>query len=255
MQILLTNDDGWEAEGLKALRAALAGEGRRVVVAPEHEQSGVSHALTLNRPLRLKRRSAEVWSVDGTPADCVLLALRGLPASEGFRPDLIASGINHGANLGDDVLYSGTVAAAMEGSLLGIPSIAFSIASFRPTHLADASLVAKLIVDRLAEHPLPKGLLLNVNLPDLPRREMQGIRVAKLGSRQYEGPIEERQDPRGQPYYWVGGSSPVWRTEAGTDQALVHSGWVAVTPLHLDLTDYAQLEAVTGWLDGLPCVP
>jgi 5'-nucleotidase len=250
VRILLSNDDGVLARGLDALRAALEDAGEVFVVAPEREQSGASRSLTLDRPLRVRRVGERVYSVDGTPTDCVLLAVRGIPDMVQVLPDLIVSGINHGANLGDDVTYSGTVAAAAEGSLMGIPSLAVSLASWEPTHFESAARVARVIVDQVRERPLPAGTLLNVNVPDLPFEELRGTRVTHLGRRFYPDKIVAQLDPRGKPCYWIGGETPTWLPGEGNDFEAVEAGFVSVTPLHLDLTDHALLGRVAGWSLG-----
>lgn len=250
MRILLSNDDGVLAPGLDALREALEGTGEVFVVAPEREQSGASRSLTLDRPLRVRRMGERVYSVDGTPTDCVLLAVRGIPDMVQVQPDLIVSGINHGPNLGDDVTYSGTVAAAAEGSLMGIPSVAISLSSWDPTHFATAARVARILVDQLRERPVPAGTLLNVNVPDVPFASLRGTRVTRLGRRIYPDVIVAELDPRGKPCYWIGGDKPTWLPGEGTDFEAVEAGFVSITPLHLDLTDHGLLEQVRGWSLG-----
>jgi 5'-nucleotidase len=250
VRILLSNDDGVLAPGLDALREALEGTGEVFVVAPEREQSGASRSLTLDRPLRVRRMGERVYSVDGTPTDCVLLAVRGIPDMVQVQPDLIVSGINHGPNLGDDVTYSGTVAAAAEGSLMGIPSVAISLSSWDPTHFATAARVARILVDQLRERPVPAGTLLNVNVPDVPFASLRGTRVTRLGRRIYPDVIVAELDPRGKPCYWIGGDKPTWLPGEGTDFEAVEAGFVSITPLHLDLTDHGLLEQVRGWSLG-----
>jgi 5'-nucleotidase len=250
VRILLSNDDGVLARGLDALRGALDGTGEVFVVAPEREQSGASRSLTLDRPLRVRRTSERVYSVDGTPTDCVLLAVRGIPDMVRVQPDLIVSGINHGPNLGDDVTYSGTVAAAAEGSLMGITGVAISLSSWDPTHFETAARVARIIVDQLGERPVPAGSLLNVNVPDLPFASLRGTRVTCLGRRVYPDVIVAELDPRGKPYYWIGGDKPTWLPGEGSDFEAVEAGFVSITPLHLDLTDHGLLEQVRGWSLG-----
>jgi 5'-nucleotidase len=250
VRILLSNDDGVLAPGLDALRQALEGTGEVFVVAPEREQSGASRSLTLDRPLRVRRMGDRVYSIDGTPTDCVLLAVRGIPDIVQVQPDLIVSGINHGPNLGDDVTYSGTVAAAAEGSLMGIPSVAVSLASWEPAHFETAARVARVMVDQLLARPVPGGTLLNVNVPDLPLASLRGTRVTSLGRRVYPDVILAQRDPRGKLCYWIGGETPTWLPGAGTDFEAVEAGFVSVTPLHLDLTDYSMLERVSGWSLG-----
>jgi 5'-nucleotidase len=237
--ILITNDDGVHAPGLAALTDALAELGDTYVIAPEREQSACGHALTLHRPLRVHPVGERRFAVNGTPSDCVNLGVLGfLPEA----PTVIVSGINHGSNLGDDVTYSGTVSAAMEGTLLGVPSIAVSLAD--GGDFAEAGRVARLIVMRVLVEGLPDKTLLNVNVPAQPPR---GIRVTRLGHRVYSGKIVEQADPRGRPHYWIGGGAPEWGALEGTDMGAVHEGYVAVTPLHLDLTEYSQLDLVRSW--------
>lgn len=250
MRILLSNDDGVLASGLNSLREALEGTGDVFVVAPEREQSGASRSLTLDRPLRVRRMGERVYSVDGTPTDCVLLAVRGIPDTVRVQPDLIVSGINHGPNLGDDVTYSGTVAAAAEGSLMGITSLAISLSSWEPAHFGTAGRVARIIVDQLVERPVPAGTLLNVNVPDVPFEALRGTRVTCLGRRVYPDVIVAERDPRGKPCYWIGGDTPTWLPGEGTDFEAVEAGFVSITPLHLDLTDHGRLPQVRGWALG-----
>lgn len=242
--ILLTNDDGVQAEGLKRLRRAVSGLGRVVVVAPERQQSGASHALTLSDPLRSNPVEKDVITVDGTPTDCVLLAMRGLLKE---RPSLLVSGMNHGPNLGDDVTYSGTVAAAFEGTLLGLPSIAISVCSWEECRFEAAERFATTIAKNVLERGLPEGTLLNVNVPSIPPEEVKGVKVTKLGKRVYRDAVVKKTDPRGRAYYWIGGQPPIWCEGEGTDFEAVEAGMVSVTPLQLDLTDYKSLHTVRTW--------
>ncbi|MEM9291785.1 MAG: 5'/3'-nucleotidase SurE [Acidobacteriota bacterium] len=244
--ILVTNDDGVFSEGIKLLAEALEGLGRVVVVAPDREQSASGHSLTLHRPLRLRKIRDHWYSVDGTPTDCVNIAVLGLLKDEG-KPDLVVSGINFGPNLGDDVTYSGTVSATFEGSLLNIPSVAFSQEISEGFSFATGARFAHDFIEELLREPedLPQDLLLNVNLPAGP---IQGVKLTRLGHRVYQQSLVEKLDPRGRKYYWIAGS-PVWTEEEGTDHAAVSSGYVSVTPLHLDLTDYRGLESYSG-LEG-----
>jgi 5'-nucleotidase len=237
--LLVTNDDGAHAEGLAVLARALEGLGDVYVIAPEREQSACSHALTLHRPLRVERLRDRWFAANGTPSDCVNLGVLGfLPEP----PVLIASGINHGSNLGDDVTYSGTVSAAMEGTLLGVPSIAFSLVS--GGDFAEAARVAQLVVARILVEGLPPKTLLNVNVPG---GVVRGLRTTRLGHRVYSDKIVEQRDPRGRPYYWIGGGEPQWDMLEGTDMAAIHEGHVAVTPLHLDLTHHRALAQMDEW--------
>lgn len=241
--LLVTNDDGVHAAGLAALARALEPLGEVHVLAPEREQSACGHALTLHRPLRVDLVGERRHAVNGTPSDCVNLGVLGfLPE----RPVLVVSGINHGANLGDDVTYSGTVSAAMEGTLLGLPSIAVSLVS--GGDFDEAGRVARLIAMRVLVHGLPAKTLLNVNVPPVPPR---GIRVTRLGHRVYDGTVVEQTDPRGRPYYWIGAGPPLWSALDGTDMGAVHDGFVAVTPVHLDLTHHQALLELSSWSPGL----
>jgi 5'-nucleotidase len=235
-RILVTNDDGIYSEGLAKLAEAVRPLGDVVIVAPDREQSAASHALTLNRPLRLQEIGPDRWIVDGTPTDCVNLAL--LHIFRDRRPDLVISGINFGPNMGDDVTYSGTISAAFEGSLLGVPSIAFS--AFIGEHFdfaPCAAFAAELVAEALVLHRDP-GIILNVNFPDPP---FTGVRVTKLGRREYVVGVIERLDPRGRKYYWIGGEPPVWHHGEGTDIEAVMSGLVSITPLHLDMTHHPSI--------------
>jgi 5'-nucleotidase len=241
--LLVTNDDGVHAEGLGALARALDDLGDVHVVAPEREQSACGHALTLHRPLRVEPLRERWYAVNGTPSDCVNIAVLGFLAE---RPILIVSGINHGTNLGDDVTYSGTVSAAMEGVLLGVPSIAVSLVSGGDFALAaDAT---RLVVARALAEGLPPKTLLNVNVPAVPPR---GIRVTRLGHRVYSGKIVEQIDPRGRTHYWIGGGEPAWELLEGSDMAAVNEGFVSVTPLHLDLTSHRALAEMRDWSAAL----
>src|SRR5262245_57978020 len=237
--LLVTNDDGIYAPGLAALARAVEGLGDVHIVAPEREQSACGHALTLHRPLRVESVGERRFAVNGTPSDCVNLGVLGfLPE----RPILVISGINHGSNLGDDVTYSGTVSAAMEGTLLGVPSIAVSLAS--GGDFEEAARVARLVVTRVLVSGLPDKTLLNVNVPAGPSR---GIRLTRLGHRVYDGRIVEQADPRGRLHYWIGGGPPQWSLLDGTDMGAVHDGFVALTPLHLDLTHHRALAEMREW--------
>ena len=242
--ILLTNDDGVQAEGLKRLRRAVSSLGRVVVVAPERQQSGASHALTHSNPLRINPVEKDVFAVDGTPTDCVLLAMRGLLKE---RPSLLVAGMNHGPNLGDDVTYSGTVAAAFEGTLLGLPSIAISVSSWEKCRFDAAEQFAATIARNVLERGLPDGTLLNVNVPSIPPEEVKGVKVTKLGKRVYRDAVVKKTDPRGRAYYWIGGQPPIWCEGEETDFEAVEQGMVSVTPLQLDLTDYKSIHTVRAW--------
>jgi 5'-nucleotidase len=241
--VVLTNDDGVHAPGLAALERALAELGDVYVVAPEREQSTCGHALTLHRPLRPHRLGERRFAVNGTPADCVNLSVLGfLPAP----PVLVVSGVNHGTNLGDDVTYSGTVAAAMEGTLLGVPSIAVSLVDGGDFDVA--ARVACLIAMRVLVTGLPAKTLLNINVPAQPPR---GIRLTRLGHRVYLDKIVEQADPRGRSHYWIGGGEAKWDALDGTDMGAVHEGYVSLTPLHLDLTNHRAMMELGDWPAGL----
>ncbi len=244
MHVLLTNDDGIFSRGLQSLYHALKVLGRVTVVAPDRERSTVSHAITLDRPLRVRKEGEDMFSVDGTPADCVNLAVNGLLDE---RPDFVVSGINHGENLGHDVLYSGTVSAAFEGALFGIPSLAISIVARENFMFEAACDVAVRMVKLALEFGLPDDTILNVNVPNLPIKEIKGIRVTKQGKRIYEGLVTEKIDPRGRKYYWIGGDDLGFLEEEGSDFEAVNRGFVSVTPLHLDLTNYRALETLKKW--------
>jgi 5'-nucleotidase len=237
--LLLTNDDGVHAAGLAALAEALADLGDVFVIAPEREQSACGHALTLHRPLRVTPVRDGWWAVNGTPSDCVNLGVLGfLPA----RPVLVVSGVNHGANLGDDVTYSGTVSAAMEGTLLRVPAIAVSLID--DGDVAEAARVARLVATRVLVSGLPPKTLLNVNVP---AGRPRGIRVTRLGHRVYSEKIVEQMDPRGRTHYWIGAGPPEWDSLEGTDIGAVYEQFVSITPVHLDLTHHGMLGQMTDW--------
>lgn len=247
-RILISNDDGCQAPGLRALARALGEFYALDVVAPDRNRSGASHSLTLSRPLRAHRHDDGVWCVDGTPSDCVHLALTGLLAE---KPQLVVSGINDGANLGDDVLYSGTVAAAMEGRHLGRPAIALSNVSRNPQHFETAARVAVLLVQRLLDAPLPGDTILNVNVPDLPWSELRGIVTTRLGRRHLAEQTVRDHDPRGRVIYWVGAAGPEADCGPGTDFHAVAEHKVSVTPILTDMTRYSELERTQSWLERL----
>lgn len=239
--ILATNDDGVDSPALALLVKTLTELGEVRVCAPDREQSAVGHGVSLHRPLRIKSLREGWHSVDGTPADCVLLAVRGLL---GKKPDLVVSGINYGANLGDDVTYSGTVAGAYEGMMHDVPSMAVSLVAVDARHVDTAAQVALRLGRHLLDKGLPNDTMLNVNVPDLPHSELQGIAVTRLGRTHYNDEIVKRTDPRGADYYWIGGDTPTQVPEAGTDCEAVDSGRVSVTPIRRDLTDLDALEAL-----------
>jgi len=245
MRILLSNDDGYFAPGLAALAEALHGLGEVVVVAPEQNRSGASNSLTLDRPLYLKKAANGFYFVNGTPTDCVHLAVTGMLDQ---LPDIIVSGINHGANMGDDTIYSGTVAAATEGYLLGIPSIAISLTSFESNNFATAGLVARELVERFIRDPIKEPVLLNVNVPDVPNAELKGMEVTRLGRRHKAEPVVKMTSPRNETVYWVGAAGAAADAGPGTDFNAVERGVVSITPLQIDLTHAAQLPAIRQWM-------
>lgn len=249
--ILVTNDDGVRAPGIAALHHALEPLGRVTVVAPDRERSASSHSLTLDVPLRANRISDDVVSVEGTPTDCVLLAVKDLLAE---KPTLVVSGINRGPNMGHDVTYSGTVAAAMEATIVEIPAIAISLdrsTDGRFDYAAAADVARELAAIVLARG-LPSGTLLNVNVPNVPAGGIRGVALTRLGKQIYEDSVVRKTDPRGRTYYWIAGQSSTWAVEPDTDFAALARGLVSVTPIHLDLTDYRTLEALRGWpLDSI----
>jgi 5'-nucleotidase len=242
-KILITNDDGYHSDGIEALEKAMRLIGEVYVVAPASEQSGASHSLTLSRPLRIRQIDERHWTVDGTPTDCVTLALnRILPAD--LRPDICVSGINHGANLGDDASYSGTVAGAIESTILGVPGIAFSLVANRSQDFSESAIVAKNIVAKALSEGLPEFTLLNVNVP---KGEPKGVRVTKQGFKSARPVISEHIDPRGKPYYWIGEVRDGFRAEGGTDFEAIDEGYVSVTPMRADLTNYAVMQDLKDW--------
>jgi 5'-nucleotidase len=245
MRILLSNDDGYFAPGLACLAEALSVIADITVVAPERDRSGSSNSLTLDRPLSLKKSHNGFYYVNGTPTDCVHLAVTGMLES---LPDMVVSGINDGANMGDDTIYSGTVAAATEGFLLGIPSIAISLAGFSTGNFSTAARIATELVQRFENNKFHQAILLNVNIPDLAYDELQGIEVTRLGRRHKAEPVIKSQSPRGETVYWVGAAGPAQDIGEGTDFLAIQRGQVSVTPLQIDLTRYGQLDAVKQWL-------
>lgn len=245
MRILVSNDDGVYAEGIRALSEALAACGEVIVVAPDRNRSGASHSLTLEVPLRVTRIAETGYhAVKGTPTDCVHLAVNELVRPE---PDMVVAGINHGANLGDDVIYSGTVAAATEGRHLGFPSLAISLVG--KTHFATAAHYAAQLVRGMMVHPLPADQILNVNVPDLPLDQIKGIRVTRLGNRHRAESVICSEDPRGQPIYWIGPPGSQQDAGEGTDFAAIEQGYVSITPLTIDMTAYSSLAGLGAWLD------
>ncbi|MDO9142535.1 MAG: 5'/3'-nucleotidase SurE [Methylobacter sp.] len=249
MHILLSNDDGYLAEGLTALADALRGYADISVVAPDRNRSAASNSLTLEMPLRAYPASNGFIKVDGTPTDCVHLAITGLLEHE---PDMVFAGINHGSNLGDDVLYSGTVAAATEGRFLGLPAVAISLVGSNPIHFDTAAQVAVTLLQQLINKPLPQDTILNVNVPDVALSELKGYQATRLGQRHKSEPVIKGNDPRGRIIYWVGPPGAEQDAGPGTDFYAVNAGFVSVTPLQLDLTWYDRLNALVDWLPKEP---
>jgi len=249
VKILISNDDGYRAEGLVCLARHLRALGEVVIVAPERNRSGASNSLTLDSPLRVTRAEPHVYFVNGTPTDCVHLAVTGLLDQE---PDMVVSGVNDGANLGDDVLYSGTVAAATEGRFLGLPAMAVSLVNRGGGNFEAAAAVAARLIARLIEHPLPKDTILNVNVPDLPHANLGSPVATRLGNRHRAEPVVRSRDPRGRDIYWVGAAGPEADAGPGTDFYAVANGAVSVTPLQVDLTRHRALDDLARWLDEDP---
>jgi 5'-nucleotidase len=246
VRILVSNDDGYLAPGLAALADAMRPLGEVTIVAPEQNSSGASNSLTLNRPLTVARAANHATFINGTPSDCVHIALTGLLD---HRPDLIVSGINNGQNMGDDTIYSGTVAAAMEGYLFGIPAIAFSLLERGNLHLDSAALVAREIVERFQRSPISAPVLLNVNIPNLPRDQIKGIVCTRLGKRHPSEPVVKMLNPRGEDIYWIGPAGGALESGPGTDFHATAAGYVSVTPLRIDLTHVDQLPLINDWLE------
>jgi len=251
MRVLVSNDDGVDAPGIRILAAGLREAGHEVLtVAPDRDRSGASNSLTLDMPIRVIRQDAVTWRVYGTPTDCVHIALTGMLESE---PDIVVSGINNTANLGDDVIYSGTVAAAMEGRFLGLPAVAVSLvtADHVGRHYETAARAAVEIIARLKTDPLPADTILNVNVPDLPWDGIRGFEVTRLGNRHRAEACIPQRDPRGRQWWWIGPAGPEQDAGPGTDFNAVRRGCISITPIHVDLTRYHALEQVASWVDGL----
>ncbi len=245
MHILLTNDDGIGARGLQALRKSVIGLGADIyVVAPDRDQSAISHSLTLSRPLRIHELEDKVFSVQGTPTDCVMLAIRYLLNR---KPDLILSGINHGPNLGDDVTYSGTVAAAVEGTMLGVLSVAISLAHWRPVDFSTAAEVAARLCRLVLQNGLPEDTYLNVNIPSVDLKEISGVEITRLGKRIYRDAVEKRTDEKGNFFFTIGGQEPSWEGGENTDFSAIEANRISITPLHLDVTNYHAMQELSGW--------
>ena len=251
MRVLVSNDDGVDAPGIRILAEGLRAAGHEVlVVAPDRDRSGASNSLTLDMPVRVVQRAADTWCVYGTPTDCVHVAITGMLELE---PDIVVSGINNTANLGDDVLYSGTVAAAMEGRFLGLPAVAMSLASHdhRGEHYETAARAAVEIIAQLLVDPLPADTILNVNVPDLPWEDVRGFEVSRLGNRHRAEPCVQQADPRGRTWWWIGAAGAAQDAGPGTDFHSVRSGHISITPINVDLTRYQALEQVSSWVGGL----
>ncbi|MGE4071420.1 MAG: 5'/3'-nucleotidase SurE [Lysobacterales bacterium] len=250
MHVLISNDDGVDAPGIQILAEHLATIGRVSVVAPDRDRSGASNSLTLDQPIRVVQLPDGRYRVAGTPTDCVHLALAGLLDAD---PAIVVSGINNSANLGDDVLYSGTVAAAMEGRFLGLPAIAVSLVTkdHQGQHYATAASAAVRIVSRLLEDPLPADTILNVNVPDRAWKDILGFEVTRLGHRHRSEPCIAQSDPRGRPIYWIGPAGPEQDAGPGTDFHAVKAGYISITPITVDLTRYTALEKVASWVSTL----
>ena len=244
MRILCTNDDGYLSPGIRVLAEAAHTIGSVDVVAPDREQSATSNALTLHRPLRMRKTPDGTTIVDGTPTDCVILALGDFLSTP---PDLCVSGINHGPNMGEDVLYSGTVAAAMEATILGIPAVAFSYSGRDVDELEGWQPVVSHLLRQIVAKGIPPHELLNVNLPPLLPSEVRGVRVTNLGRRRYSEAIARAPDPSGREYYWIGGGAASWNGGPDSDFRAIRDGYISVTPLHLDLTSYPRLDEVRSW--------
>ena len=249
MNILVSNDDGVLAPGIALLADVCREVGTVTVVAPDREQSGTSHSLTLHRPLRPMRRPDGGWQIDGTPTDCAMLAIQALMPE---RPDFVFSGVNHGPNMGEDVLYSGTVAAAMEAVTLGVPGIAISFAGNQPETMATYQPLLLELIQRITRvSDFPEQMLLNINLPPVAASEVKGIKVTRLGSRYFSESLTRMKDPWGREIFWIGGGTITWTGGENADHVAVANGFVSVTPLHMDLTNYSLIETVRGWsLEG-----
>ena len=249
MHLLISNDDGITARGIQVLSDRMRSLGKVTIVAPDQNRSGASNSLTLESPVRIRETGDRTYCVSGTPTDCVHIALTGLLEKD---PDMVVSGINAGANLGDDVIYSGTVAAAMEGRFLGFPAIAVSLVFMeRPEHYPTAAEAVALLVERLIKDPLPADTILNINVPDLPWQEIKGFEVTRLGHRHRAEPVVKTTDPRGRPMYWIGPAGPEQDAGPGTDFDAIRRGYISITPIHVDLTRYQALEQVSGWVSEI----
>lgn len=242
-RILITNDDGFHSEGIIALEQALSDLGDVYIVAPAAEQSGAAHSLTLARPLRIRQIDGRHWTVDGTPTDCVTIALNQI-LGDHERPHICVSGINHGANLGDDATYSGTVAGAMEATILGVPGLAFSLVSRTSNDFLESMKIARQLTERAIAEGLPEQTLLNINIPE---GDIKGTKITKQGFKQARPVISELIDPRGKPYYWIGEVRDGFRAQGGTDFEAIAEGYVSVTPMRSDLTNYPAITLLETW--------
>jgi 5'/3'-nucleotidase len=249
VRILITNDDGVDSPGIRTLARVMRPLGEVTVVAPDRERSAASHSLTLHKPLRVESLGRRFYSVSGTPTDCVNLATNGILKA---RPDLVLSGINKGGNLGDDITYSGTVSGAMEGTILGIPSLAVSQLGEAPFHFEPAARLILQLARLIRKNGLPPDTLLNVNVPNLPAGQIKGVRITCLGKRIFDtNTVIRKTDPRGKAYFWIGGNRLNWEPRENTDQEAVEKGYASITPLHLDLTNYSALDRLKDWEDRL----
>ena len=258
MRVLVSNDDGVDAPGIQALAKGLRDAGHEVlVVAPDRDRSGASNSLTLDAPIRVVQLDAQTWKVYGTPTDCVHVAITGMLEDLDLEPDIVVSGINNTANLGDDVIYSGTVAAAMEGRFLGLPSVAVSLVTqdHKGLHYETAARAVVQIIARLRSDPLPANTILNVNVPDVPWDKLRGFETSRLGNRHRAEPCIPQDDPRGRQWWWIGAAGVELDAGPGTDFHAVRNRAIAITPIHVDLTRYQALEQVASWVVGLTGEP
>ena len=246
MHVLISNDDGYQSAGINVLRDYLSKEFRVTVVAPDQNRSAASNSLTVDRPLRVQQIAQDIYSVDGTPTDCVHLAITGLLGQD--LPQVLVSGINHGENLGDDVIYSGTVAAAMEGRYLKFPALAVSALSADEKCLHTAAAITMRLLKNLLANTVFEGLVFNVNVPNLELSKIHGMRCTRLGNRDLAKPVIQQEDPRGRPIYWVGSAGDKQDAGPGTDFDAVHKGFVSITPLHADLTSHTTIPTLADWL-------
>ncbi len=253
MRFLVTNDDGYLAPGIGTLARALAELGEVVVVAPDREQSATSHSLTLHHPLRVRQTAEGRYHIDGTPTDCVMLAVNAILDE---KPDYVFSGINHGGNMGEDVLYSGTVSAAMEGTILGIPSVAVSLVHGDERWLDGYEPIVRDLAERIIAEPVSKlfvgDTMLNINLPDRDPAEVEGVTITSLGKRVYTDPVVTDKDPHGKTYYWIGGGEPTWEGPEGSDYHAVQAGRISITPIHFELTNRRVIPELREWEELAP---